>query len=95
MYSGKAFSLIFNSIPMGYAYILKNLKTNRHYYGSTEDLNKRLAYHNSGKVRSTKAFRPWEIHYFETFQTKGEAARRELFFKSIDGYNFLKSEKII
>ena len=80
---------------MGYAYILKSLKTNRHYYGSTEDLTKRLSNHNGGKVRSTKAFRPWVIHYYETFQTKGEAARRELFFKSIDGYNFLKSENII
>ena len=80
---------------MGCAYILKSLKTNRHYYGSTEDLTKRLSNHNGGKVRSTKAFRPWVIHYYETFSTKGEAARRELFFKSIDGYNFLKSENII
>ncbi len=80
---------------MFYAYILRSQITKRHYYGSTEDLDKRLSYHNGGKVRSTKGYRPWKIHYFETFHTQGEALKRELFFKSIDGYNFLKEKSII
>jgi putative endonuclease len=45
-------------------------------------------------VRSTKANRPWDIHYVETFETKTEALKRENFFKSIDGYNWLKVNKI-
>ena len=80
---------------MYYSYILKSQKTSRHYYGHTKDLLNRLKSHNAGKVRSTKAYRPWEIIYKESFKTKSEAYRRELFYKSIDGYNFLKKEGII
>jgi hypothetical protein len=35
------------------------------------------------------------IHYTERFSAKSEAAKREYFFKTIDGYNFLKSSGII
>jgi len=35
------------------------------------------------------------LHYFEEFETRSEAFKRERFFKSIDGYNYLKSQKII
>jgi putative endonuclease len=80
---------------MFYTYILKSLKDGRFYYGSTSDLEKRLKYHNSGQVKSTKGRRPLVLHYQETFETKQEAIRREMFFKTIDGYNFLKSEGVI
>nr|WP_319776224.1 GIY-YIG nuclease family protein [uncultured Sphaerochaeta sp.] len=80
---------------MYYAYILKSLKDNRYYYGHTENLTKRLQVHNSGKVRSTKGRRPWKVHYFEEYETKAEANRREMYFKSIDGYNWLKLKEII
>jgi putative endonuclease len=77
------------------AYILKSSKDNRYYYGSCEDLNKRVAEHNSGKVKATKNRRPLNCHYFEQFGSRSEAYRREMFFKSIDGYNWLKEQKII
>jgi putative endonuclease len=77
------------------AYILRSLKNGRFYYGSTENLNVRVAKHNAGKVRSTKAYRPWVVHYSEQFETKSEAYRRERFFKSIDGYNWLRNRGII
>ena len=80
---------------MFFTYILKNEKDNSHYYGHSKDVESRLKNHNSGKVRSTKSKAPWKIHYFETFETKSEAYRREFFFKTIDGYNYLKKEGII
>ena len=80
---------------MYYTYILQSLKSKRYYYGSTSDLEKRLKYHNAGKVRSTKAFRPWIIHYYETYSSKSEALKRERYFKSRDGYNWLKEQGII
>ena len=80
---------------MYYTYILKSLKDGKYYYGHTAGLSSRLKEHNNGKVRATKGRRPFIIHYFETFATKPEAIKRELFFKSIDGYIFLKQEKII
>jgi len=78
-----------------YTYILKSTISNRYYYGHSATPQQRLKSHNQGKVRSTKGYRPWDLFYTEEFQTKSEAAKRELFFKSIDGYNFLRDKKII
>ncbi|MCB0725141.1 MAG: GIY-YIG nuclease family protein [Ignavibacteriae bacterium] len=80
---------------MYYSYVLKSLKDGKYYYGHTSDLQTRLKYHNSGKVRSTKGRKPFEIIFYEEFKTKSEASKRELFYKSIDGYNWLKEKKII
>ena len=65
------------------------------YYGHCINLEKRLKEHNTGKVRSTKSRRPFIIHYYETYSTKSEAAKREYFFKTVEGYKFLKSSGII
>jgi putative endonuclease len=78
-----------------YTYILKSLKDGKYYYGHTADLTFRLDAHNKGKVKSTKSRIPFVLHYYETFEIRSEAAKRETFFKSIDGYIFLKERKII
>jgi putative endonuclease len=75
-------------------YILKSQKDHGYYYGYTADLDNRIARHNDGLVRSTKSRRPWVLHYAETYQTKTEAIKRENFFKTIDGYNWLKDNNI-
>jgi len=80
---------------MFYAYILKSQKDNTHYYGSSSNLETRLKTHNQGKVRYTKGRRPWILIYFEEYKSRSEAFKRERFFKSIDGYNWLKEKKII
>ncbi|MEX2116525.1 MAG: GIY-YIG nuclease family protein [Bacteroidota bacterium] len=81
---------------MGFhSYILRSKKDGRFYYGSSESLEKRVAAHNAGRVRSTKSRRPWVLWFFEEFSTKGEARRRELFYKSFDGYHWLRSKGII
>ena len=80
---------------MYYTYILKSLKDQKYYYGHIENLDDRMKEHNNGKVRSTKGRRPLVIHYFESFASKSEAAKREYFFKSVDGYRFLKLQNII
>ena len=76
------------SPPVYYAYVLKSTTYGTHYYGSSEKPEERLKAHNSGKVRYTKGRR-------EEFETRSEAVRRERFFKSIEGHNWLKSEGII
>jgi len=80
---------------MFYSYILKSQKDNSYYYGSCQNLLKRVDIHNKGKSRYTKSKRPWILIYFEEFNSRSEAYRRELFFKSIDGYKWLKANNII
>ena len=78
-----------------YTYILISEITGRRYFGSCEDMDKRLSNHNAGKVKSTKAYLPYRLHYFETYDTRGEALAREKFFKTVEGYKYLKSMKVI
>ncbi|MEX2602638.1 MAG: GIY-YIG nuclease family protein [Gracilimonas sp.] len=78
-----------------YAYILKSEYHGTYYYGSAKDVEERLQDHNAGKQRYTKGRRPWKIHYTEAFKTRSEARKREAFFKSIDGYVWLKEHGII
>jgi putative endonuclease len=79
---------------MFYAYILQSEKTNTFYYGHISDLEERMGRHNRGKVRYTKSRIPWKLVYSEPFNTKSEAYKRELFFKSIEGYIYLKQAGI-
>ncbi len=67
---------------MYYTYILKSEKKDRFYIGSTGNINNRLKKHNSGSVKSTKAYRPWKIVYLEEYETNTEARRRENEIKS-------------
>ena len=66
-----------------FVYMLKSLKDKKFYTGCTADLKKRLKQHNRGRVRSTKARRPFELVYWESFRTRSEAMKRELRLKSI------------
>ncbi|MBS1682988.1 MAG: GIY-YIG nuclease family protein [Bacteroidetes bacterium] len=79
---------------MFYAYVLQSEKTKTYYYGHSSDLTERLKRHNQGKVRYTKPKRPWHLIYSESFSTKSEAYKRELFFKGIEGYRYLKEKGI-
>jgi putative endonuclease len=60
------------------------------YIGSTRNLSSRLKAHQYGKVKSTKVRMPLELVYFEEFNTYTEARKREIFFKSGVGRDFLK-----
>ncbi len=60
-----------------YVYILRSLKDDNFYTGHTADVKGRLARHNRGDVRSTKARRPFVVVYFEPCRTRSEAMKRE------------------
>ncbi len=62
---------------MNYTYMLR-CRDNSLYTGWTTDLEKRVAAHNSGKgAKYTKSRKPVELVYYEKFETKQEAMRRE------------------
>lgn len=63
-------------------YILESEAGGRYYIGSCNDVHVRLVLHNTGKVRSTKPYLPWQVVYSEKFQTRKEAVQREKQIKS-------------
>lgn len=66
---------------MHYLYILFSSAGNRHYIGITDNIDNRLHKHNRGDVRSTKAYRRWDVVHTEEFHDKTNARKRELFLK--------------
>ena len=68
---------------MNYAYILR-CGDGSLYTGWTNDLEKRLAAHSSGKGgRYTRSRLPVELVYHEAFETKEEAMSREWHIKKL------------
>ena len=65
-----------------YVYILKSLKDQTYYVGTTQKLESRLKRHNEGRVASTKARRFWKLVYSEEHPTGSRAAKRETEIKS-------------
>lgn len=79
---------------MAHVYVLRSQKDNKRYVGMTNDVEKRLEQHQSGKVKSTKNRRPLQLVYTEEFETREEASKKELFFKSGKGREYLKSKNL-
>ena len=48
----------------------------------SSNFKERLKAHNSGQVKSTIVFLPWELFYSEQYETSVEARKREKYFKS-------------
>ncbi|MFU7515867.1 GIY-YIG nuclease family protein [Clostridium sp. HCS.1] len=75
---------------MNYVYILK-CSDNTLYTGWTTSLEKRLKTHNSGKgAKYTRVRLPVEIVYFEKFEDKKEAMKREYAIKQLSRQEKLK-----
>ncbi len=54
------------------------------YCGYTNDLEARLAAHNNGKgAKYTKSRLPVQLSYYESFETKSEALKREAAIKKL------------
>ena len=62
---------------MFYTYIIYTTSLDAFYVGSCQDLEERLKDHNSGSSKSTKKAKDWKLMYFETFETRSLAMKRE------------------
>ena len=67
---------------MYYVYVLENAGSGRLYIGSSAQPDERLTAHNAGRVRSTKAYRPWTRVLLEEHPDRDGAVRRERYLKS-------------
>lgn len=77
---------------MNYTYIVR-CRDGTLYTGWTNNLEKRMEAHNSGKgARYTKSRRPVKLVYYEEFETKEEAMSREYTIKHMKKS---KKEKLI
>ena len=68
-----------------WVYVLKSLSTDCYYIGSTEDVGRRVEFHNSPRARWTKRHQPWELVHSEEFRTRSEAVKRERRLKCLKG----------
>ncbi|MBU2539872.1 GIY-YIG nuclease family protein [Patescibacteria group bacterium] len=75
---------------MYYVYVLKSDKNGRFYIGSTNNIQRRLLEHNTGKSRYTKSTIPFRLIYKEIYETRKEAVKRERALKSGQGRQSLK-----
>ncbi|MFC1788221.1 GIY-YIG nuclease family protein [Patescibacteria group bacterium] len=76
---------------MTYVYYLK-LKNGQIYKGVTEDLQRRMYEHESGKVKSTKYRLPVTLIGYEAYLFKSDAQRRERFLKTTNGRRIMNQQ---
>jgi predicted GIY-YIG superfamily endonuclease len=75
---------------MWYVYILISAIDSNLYVGSTNDIARRLAEHNSGKVDSTRNRTPLRLEAYFAVKGKSRAIALEQYFKTGSGRAFLQ-----
>jgi putative endonuclease len=58
----------------------------------SDNVERRVAQHNSGKERTTRAYAPFECIHVEEFETRMQARQREKYLKSGLGKEWLKGK---
>ena len=79
-----------------YVYMLRsNSKKSVTYVGYTNDLEKRVKLHNSGKGAKFTRGRQWKLIYKEFFRSKNKAISREYYIKKNRSFrNKIKNENL-
>ncbi len=65
-----------------FVYIIFSETLNRFYVGHSDDVDRRLTEHNTGRSRYTKAGMPWTLKHVEQYETRTAAMNREYEIKS-------------
>jgi putative endonuclease len=69
-----------------YVYVLRSAVTGQHFIGSTNNLQDRIARHNTTiNLRTSRPGGPWECVYVEVCDNLDSARTRERYLKSLDG----------
>ena len=74
-----------------YVYILYSKTRDKYYVGQTDNLEERLASHNSGKSPYTSSAKDWELKYFETFDNRTDSRKRENAIKRKKSRKYIES----
>ena len=79
---------------MAYIYILKSLRNDKFYIGSTsQSVEERIKRHNSGHIYSTNRLKPLEIVFKQHFDDIAIAQKYERRLKRFKRHDFI--EKIV
>ena len=62
---------------MSYFYVILSLTDKSLYFGSTDNLRRRIEDHNKGKSQYTKNKGPWKLIYYEAYESLKKARFRE------------------
>lgn len=79
---------------MSHVYIIKSIE-GLIYVGSTTDLNKRLYQHQNKLAGWTKRGNDWKLIYSEEFEDYSDARKRELWFKTGKGREYIKANILL
>jgi len=77
---------------MYFTYIIESISTQKWYYGSTADLERRLDGHNKGLNVSTRNRGPWKFIFVKSFETQNEARDFESYLKKMRNKDFIKRQ---
>jgi putative endonuclease len=70
-------------------YVLWSNKLKKRYIGHTKDLARRMAEHNHGYSKFTKAGSPWVLVHQEDYSSKSDAYKCERYLKTGVGRKYL------
>lgn len=73
-------------------YVLRSSRRKYIYVGMTNNLERRVSEHQTGRVQTTKPYRPFVLLFTENFETRQDARKREKYLKSGYGKEWIKSE---
>ncbi len=79
---------------MHYIYIIQSQKDKSYYTGSTNDLKKRLKYHNEKSVKSTATKAPYKIIWYCAFVDQKKAIEFEKYLKVGSGFAFARKHLV-
>ena len=75
---------------MWFVYVLKSLKDDELYIGSTNSIHRRLAEHNAGKVESTRTRIPLTVEAYVAVKDQTRAIELEKYLKTGSGKAMLR-----
>jgi putative endonuclease len=79
-------------IIMFYVYVIVSISRSYIYVGMTNNPDRRIAEHNTGKERTTKPYAPFKNLLIESFSSRIDARKREKYLKSGIGKEWLKQQ---
>jgi len=76
---------------MYFVYILQSIKNNKYYIGSTNNLERRISEHNSGKTKSLKYLTPLKIVFYKKYERESDARLVERKLKKFKNKSIIES----